>query len=404
MNWIDLNIFCSDNLNLPCAQFHFHKRSYLVHTDVPNVSLWRLISCSFSPHLLLNSEVVNQVNLRSNAFRRLIQNSCSCIWSVQQNQSKGIHSKYVYVLHGLPWVLALLGLVGCTATSQSNDAGGRLEPVQGESVTITFHEIFPHINESSDVPTYSLFRLSQSCLLARNDRVLIRSIMRCQNDYEQYNRYSLTSSDHFLTVNLTIQNISVGDSDVYVLNAKMVRIFNGTHMTIIYEKNSTQTVSVRVPPGDPNCSLTGKWHYQHDQELRVLVCRALSNGTKSSISCFQEERKSLPNGDVLHNKTTVMGTFLVRPSFPVYCCSHFSDQDLSQDMCKSLRWDLSSMLTSKPEMPGDEQNTSTGIDEISDLVPIRSAAQTPQMIPSLSYCSIPLLSFYVFSDDNCVAW
>ena len=285
-----------------------------------------------------------------------------------------------------------------------------LEPVEGESVTITFSVTFPPVDRIC-LASYSLYFPSKDFPFLKNGKFYELGLKNEQSSrFSVHHHHDNSFQGYTLNVNLTIQNITVNDSDVYVLDAKLMNSMCSDQN----EANSTKTIRVRIPPGIPNCSFMGRTDYQ---ELRELLCFALShinNYFSTNLTCFQAGRRvkrhAVRNDDISQNDTKLVeGTFWIRPTIPVYCCSHFSDQNLSQDTCKSFHWaPRSSENTTEPfahlnenvtSTPDDEQNTSTDMTDeelISYLVPNSSDSPDPNYILFLPVYIISsfLIPFY----------
>ena len=142
-------------------------------------------------------------------------------------------------------------------------------------------------------------------------------------------RFSISyASDYACQVHLTINNASLVDGGTYE-----AKVFFIPHISFSNEPyiSSIKTLNVSRPPEKAKCYVISR-NFQ-DTGLHEFHCHTSADAT---LSCFQNGAGIPYVGYIFNNGKHTKAVFLIKPDASAHCCSHFTNQNVTQSTCNDF--------------------------------------------------------------------
>ena len=192
--------------------------------------------------------------------------------------------------------------------------------------------------------SYNLLIEGQNHPFIQHDQVHLDGF----HDAGQFRRIKVntTKLQNAFFVNLTIANVTTGDSGTYILTTKL---YLHPNYLETYVRNESRRITVTVPPYKAQCAITLS---QNKLYLYIITCTALpadrSYLNVARISCFIDSGDQIPKNITIRHDN-VSAVFGVQSHLPVACCSHETYEDPPRN-CQDFVWPFqcSEQITSFP--------------------------------------------------------
>ncbi|XP_072175085.1 uncharacterized protein [Diadema setosum] len=194
---------------------------------------------------------------------------------------------------------------------------------EGRNVSLEFHQ--PLSSDSTPEFEFYLIRHHDACNFFKNG-----SIVRGCLTPQQSRRFSIESKrmPTNLTVTLSIYNISMTDSQGYLLCVLGDR--NGKR----YVDNHIAFINVQHPPGPVECTVQPT---ENSAVWTEVNCTSrLGSDGEGSLFCFQDEEKASLKESSVRVNDHVAQIFWMNVCLPISCCAYEETFPLTSGSCSQF--------------------------------------------------------------------
>ena len=200
----------------------------------------------------------------------------------------------------------IVALFASGAAADRREERDHVNPIivrQGDNITIQFFVSCPPLESSGLNFHLYLYPMELPVPFATNGK-LNKDGFKQESQMQRFNVKSRVSN-RTLSVNLTINSVSLCDQGVYRL---LITLYTPSG---IQRRNATRAMEVVVPPGAANCSVRQINHVR----VQEITCIASVGNRIADISCFQNGMKNTPRADVIsiRNDNTIERVYYVAP-------------------------------------------------------------------------------------------
>ena len=213
----------------------------------------------------------------------------------------------------------------------------------GTTETITFYFVWT-LNHSHD-PFYTIGYKFMDVPFGGSGDQTNPDGLRDESQRERFHYYMTSVQEHSSSIHFTIVNVTDDDEGQY---ESKLYVFNEHDFE---EISSVKIINVLPPPDRAQCVIKSK-NFK-DTGLYEVDC---DTSTGAALTCFQNDTRNSHIGYDSDNGRHLRAKFLLIPITALYCCSHFKNQNVTQETCN----DYEIPILDQSHQPDDNVSSHTG--------------------------------------------